>query len=342
MFSFMKNKIIVILGPTASGKTDLSIKLAKKFNGEIISADSRQVYKGLDIGSGKIPRDRSNIKQIKTNQKRIFGKNSISFAKNSSAYIARGIPHYLLDVTNPKRKFTVAQFQKLALKKIYGIQKRGKLPFLVGGTGFYIQSVVDGLIIPEVKPNWKLRKILEKKSVAELFLMLKKLDPARAKTIDPKNPRRLIRAIEIAESIDSKKTGGDPTSPNIGRDLGGGRVSPCLDVLQIGIKKSPDKFKEAIYKRLQRRLHTGMIDEVKKLHRNGLSWKRLEELGLEYCYVAQYLQGKINYKEMKNKIQKESEHFAKRQMTWFKRDKRIIWMENYKQLNNLIQSFLKH
>ena len=165
------NKIIVILGPTASGKTALSITLAKRFNGEIISTDSRQVYKGLNIGSGKITK-----KEMK------------------------GIPHHLLDVANPKRKFTVAQFQTLALKKIQEIQNKGKIPFLVGGTGFYIQSVVDGIAIPEVKPNWKLRKKLDKKSVKELFLMLKKLDPRRAKNIDPKNPHRIIRAIEIVLS----------------------------------------------------------------------------------------------------------------------------------------------
>ena len=162
------NKLIVILGPTASGKTNLSIKLVKKFKGEIISADSRQVYKGLDIGSGKITKSQM-----------------------------KGVKHHLLDIANPKRKFTVAQYQKLALKKIKQIQGKGRLPFLVGGTGFYIQSIVDGIVMPEVKPDWKLRKKLEKKTTQELFLMLKKLDPARAKTIDAKNPHRLIRAIEI-------------------------------------------------------------------------------------------------------------------------------------------------
>ncbi len=165
------NKLIVILGPTASGKSELAVKLAKKFNGEIISADSRQVYKGLNIGTGKITK-----KEMK------------------------GIGHHLLDVASPKRKFTVAQFQKLAFKKIREIQRRGKTPFLVGGTGFYIQSVVDNISIPEVTPNWKLRKALEKKNTEELFSMLKKLDPARAKTIDSKNPRRLTRAIEIASA----------------------------------------------------------------------------------------------------------------------------------------------
>lgn len=293
------NRLIVILGPTASGKSDLAVKLAKKFNGEVISADSRQVYKGLNIGSGKITK-----KEM------------------------REVPHYLLDVADPKRRFTVAQFQKLAFKKIKSIQERGKTPFLVGGTGFYIQSIVDNIKIPEVKPNPKLRKGLEKKSVGQLFLILKKLDPARAKTIDSKNPRRLIRAIEIIKG----------TGKPILRVLQG----PTLQnpkVLQIGIKRSKGKRRKLIKKRLYKRLENGMVAEVKKLHKDGLSWKRLEELGLEYRYVAQYFQEKISYEQMKERIQRESEHFAKRQMTWFKRDKRIHWVTNKKEAEKLIKNF---
>ena len=299
----------MILGQTASGKTSLSIKLAKKFNGEIVSADSRQAYKGLNIGSGKITK-----KEM------------------------QGIPHHLLDIASPKRKFTVAQFQKLAIKKIKEIQKRGKMPFLVGGTGFYIQSVVDGLVIPEVKPNWKLRKQLEKKPVAELFLMLKKLDPKRAKTIDQNNPRRLVRAIEIVSEsgkpvLRFAKVG--PRNVIARSDLAKNFVT-----LQIGIKKSPDELKKAIHKRLLKRLKQGMVTEVKRLHKNGLSWKRLEELGLEYRFVAQYIQNKITYHEMQERIQKESEHFARRQMTWFKRNKRIYWIINKKEAEKLISKFL--
>jgi tRNA dimethylallyltransferase len=289
----MNNRVVVILGPTASGKTDFSITLAKKFGGEIISADSRQVYKGFDIGSGKITKNQM-----------------------------QGVPHHLLDIANPRRKFTVAQFQKLALKEIKGIQKRGNVPFLVGGTGFYIQSIVDGLVIPSIKPNWKLRKKLERKSVTELFETLKKLDPARAKHIDAKNPRRLIRAIEIAHENQIQ-----PLKKN-----------PQFDALQIGIKKSPEELKKAIQKRLHKKIR-GTIGEVKKLHRNGLSFKRLEEFGLEYRLVAQYIQDKITHEEMLDKIQKESEQFTKRQMTWFKRDKRIQWINNYKEGEKLVKNY---
>lgn len=299
------NKIIVILGPTASGKTDLSIKLAKQFNGEIVSADSRQVYKGLNIGSGKITK-----KEM------------------------MGIPHHLLDVANPKRRFTVAQYQKLALKAIKNIQKKNKIPILVGGTGFYIQSIIDSPILPKVAPDWKLRKELESKSAEALFEKLKKLDRSRAKNIDGHNKRRLIRAIEIV-----LKTG-SPVPTVVGDPR-----PHSFDALRIGILKSNEELKKSIYNRLAMRLkNNAMINEVKKLRSpfsgHGLSWKRLEEFGLEYRFVAQYLQGKITREEMIDKIQKESEHYAKRQMTWFKRDKKIIWIKNYNQALEIVDGFI--
>ncbi len=297
----MKNKLIVILGPTASGKTDLSVKLAKKFNGQVISADSRQVYKGMDVGSGKVTKKET-----------------------------KGVPHHLLDIASPKRRFTVVQYQRLTLKAINKIHKKRKIPFLVGGTGFYIQAVVNGIIIPGVKPDWQLRKKLEKKNIEELFKMLKKLDLRRAKTIEKKNKRRLIRALEIV--IKTKKP-----IPLLKKK------PPQFEVLIIGIKKSSEELKKLIQKRLLKRLQPPrrpkMIAEVKKLKKSGLSWKRLEEFGLEYRYIAQYLQNKLTYEEMLEKIQKQSEKFAKRQMTWFKRDIRIRWIKNYRQAEKFIKDF---
>jgi len=308
--SSSNRKIIVILGPTASGKSELAVKLAQKFNGEIISADSRQVYKGMDIGTGKVPRD-SNCKLKIVNCK---------------LYFYKGIPHHLLDVASPKRRFSVAQYQKMAFRAIKKIQQKGKVPILCGGTGFYIRTVVDGIIIPEVKPDWKLRKKLEKKSNEELFKILKKLDANRAKNIDKFNPRRLIRAIEIV-----KKT--KKPVPIL-------KYRPKFNVLLIGIKKSPKELKNLIAKRLKKRLKRGMIGEVKKLRKSGLSWKRLEEFGLEYRWIARYLQKKMGYKEMVEKLQKDIEHFAKRQMTWFKRNPRIHWIKNQKETERLIKKFL--
>jgi len=312
-------KIIVVLGPTASGKSEMAIKIARKFNGEIVSADSRQVYKGMDIGTGKI-------------------------TKQEMA----GIPHHLLNVASPKTRFNVSQYRKLAMKSINKIIKRGKTPILCGGTGFYIQAVIDGILIPAVKPDWQLRGKLEKRGTEELFKLLKKLDPRRAKTIDKKNRRRLIRALEIV--IKTRRP-----VPLLKKD-------PIpYPVLIIGVKKSPEELKKLIRVRLLKWLRKGIIAEVKKLRKSGVSWKRFDELGLEYRYVARYLQNKISYDEMVRQTQKEIERFSKRQITWFnhqfgdftaqnfpkknfgefKQDKRIQWVENQKEAENLVKKFLK-
>ena len=274
----------MILGPTASGKSALAVKLAKKINGEIISADSRQVYKGLNIGSGKITKKEMS-----------------------------GIPHYCLDIVSPKKIFTVADFKKCAEKAIEKIFTKNKIPIIVGGTGLYIQAIVDNIILSEVKPNWKLRKELEKKTTEEMFKMLKKLDPERAKNIDAKNPRRLIRAIEIA-----KKLGKTPKlKPMSRRDL---------DIRQIGIKLPDEILKKNIEKRIKKMLKGGLVAETKKLRKSGLSWKRIYELGFEYKYPALFLRRKISKDEMLAKMLVENRQYSKRQMTWFKRDKRIKWI----------------
>jgi len=291
-------KLIVVLGPTSSGKSDVAVKLAKLVKGEVISADSRQVYKRMDIGTGKITK-----KEMK------------------------GIPHYLLDVVSPKNRFTVAQYQKLAFKAIDKIFKKGKIPIICGGSGFYIQAVIDRIVIPKVKPDWKLRKKLEKKSAKELYTIFKKLDRQRAKNIDKKNPRRLIRAIEIAKKL--------------------GKV-PILEknplpypTLIIGIKKEEKELKKLIKKRLLKRFKKGMVAEVKKLRKLRVSWKRLDEFGLEYRWVSRYLKGEIDYQEMVQNLQKDIERFAKKQITWWKSDKRIIWLKNYKEIKKMVKSFLK-
>jgi tRNA dimethylallyltransferase len=291
-----KPKVYVIVGPTASGKTAYSIKLAKKVGGEIISADSRQVYKGLDIGSGKV-------------------------TKKEMA----GIPHHLLDVASPKKVFTVSDFKKLADKKIKEIIARGKTPIIVGGTGFYIQAVVDDLVLPEVPPDKKLRANLEAKPPSELFAMLKKLDPIRAQEIDSKNPRRLIRAIEIAKALGKVPPLNSPRDPISLREK---RSLPELSEYNfefIGIKMDQEKLNKKIYQRLVERLRKGMVAEVKKLHEGGVSWRRLEELGLEYRYIALFLQNKITKPEMVEQLYRQIIKYSKRQLTWFKRDKRIIW-----------------
>jgi tRNA dimethylallyltransferase len=289
--------LIAIVGPTASGKTNLTIRLAKKFKGEIISADSRQVYKGFDIGTAKITK-----KEM------------------------MGIPHYLLNIVSPRTRFTVTQYQKLTLKAIEKIQKKGKLPILCGGTGFYIQAVIDGIAIPEVKPDWKLRKELEKKSARELWQKLKNLDPTRAKTIEKDNKRRVVRALEIV--LKTKKS-----VPSL-------KLSPLpYPVLQIGIKFSQEILKQRIKKRFFQWLREGFLAEVKKLRRSGVSWKRIEGFGLHYRQAALYLQNKISYSEMVASSLKGLNDYSRRQTTWFKKDKRIRWVKNYKIAERLVKKF---
>ncbi|MDP3962333.1 MAG: tRNA (adenosine(37)-N6)-dimethylallyltransferase MiaA [bacterium] len=276
-------KILVILGPTATGKSDLAVKLAKKFKGEVISADSRQVYEGLDIGTGKIT-------------KKEMG----------------GVPHHLLDVADPKKQFSVVKYVRHAEEIIEDIIHRNKLPIICGGTGFYIQALVDGIILPEVPPNPELRKKLSKKTSSELMKILKKLDPKRASGIDSHNSRRIIRAIEIAGVL--------------------GKVPPIRKILKydplfIGLDLPAEDLRKKIKIRLEKRLKKGMLEEARKLHKDGLSWKRMNELGLEYRYLALYLQKKITLDEMNKKLETEIWHYAKRQMTWFKKDKRIKWFD---------------
>jgi len=291
-----KNKLIVILGPTASGKTSLSIKLAKKFNGEVVSADSRQVYKKMNIGTGKVTK-----KEM------------------------QNIPHHLLDVISTKTKFSVAQYQKKAIASINKISKKGKLPFLVGGSPFYIYSVVDGWQFPEMKANPVLRKKLEKKPLEELQKMLKKLDAKRYSTIETKNKRRLVRAIEIAKALGSV--------PVL-------KQNPQFDCLLLGIKHSTKKTAELIHKRQIQMFKQGMVTEVNSLKKSGVSWKRLDDFGLEYRWIARYLQNKISKQEMEEKLEIDTIRFSKRQMTWFKRNKKILWIENQKQTEQAIKDFL--
>ncbi|MEO5646006.1 MAG: tRNA (adenosine(37)-N6)-dimethylallyltransferase MiaA [Candidatus Paceibacterota bacterium] len=277
------SKLIVVCGPTATGKSDYAVTLAKEQNGEIISADSRQVYKGLDIGSGKI-----TAKEMK------------------------GVPHHLINVANPKRTFSVVRYKKLADKIIADIIKRGKTPIIVGGTGFYIDAVVFNQQLPEVKPNKVLRKELEKHSLFELQEKLQQLDNERYETIDIHNKVRLIRAIEIATALGSV--------PKVDKH------SP-YEVEWIYLDHDDEVLKERIHDRLLKRMRKGMVKEVEQLHEQGVAWSRLEALGLEYRYIALYLQNKLSNQAhstslmagMLEQLETAIWQYAKRQRTWFKK-----------------------
>jgi len=279
-----KTKLIIIVGPTAVGKSALAVRVARAFNGEVISADSRQVYTGLDIGSGKVTKSEM-----------------------------KGVPHHMLDIVSPRSRkpFTAADFQKLGQEKIKEISNRGNIPIICGGTGFYIQALIDSITFPDVLPNQKLRKNLDQKTLIDLQLMLKKLDPIRFKTIDQNNKVRLIRAIEIAKSLGKV--------PQLKKTLS------LYNPIFIGLTIDSEKLQKKIKKRLDARFAKGMTAEVRKLHKQGVSWKRLESFGLEYRLIAQFLQKKISRTEMETRLEIEIRQFAKRQMVWFKKDNRIEW-----------------
>jgi tRNA dimethylallyltransferase len=295
----MPSKLIVVLGPTATGKSDLAVRLAKDFNGEVISADSRQVYKGLDIGTGKITKKEMC-----------------------------GIPHHLLNVVDPKKVFSVTSYQKHASRATKDILKHGKIPIVCGGTGLYIAALVDGIVFPDVPPNTALRKELASRSAEELFSMLTKLDPERAKTIDQHNPRRLVRAIEIA-TAQGKNT---PL-----------QIHAPYAAIKIGLDLPDEELKKKILKRIRGRLKKGMAAEAKRLHKQGLSWKRMETFGLEYRLLAQHLQGKISKEVFVEELAKEIWQYVRRQRTWFHRDTSIAWFTptQYAKLRSYIRAQLR-
>lgn len=320
-----KPKILVIVGPTASGKSDLGIKLARKFSGEIISADSRQVYKGMDIGTGKVRQDRTfpvpNSK-LKTQNLKL----------NKNEFYSDGIRHYLLDVASPKKTFSVDRYKKLGEKAIKEISAKGKIPIIVGGTGFYVDVLLGRMSFAEVPPNKKLRAELEKQSVEQLFKQLKLLDPERAKTIDSKNKRRLIRALEIILSAGKPV----PQISDFYHDRGKNTMSLNYNILWLGVKWPQKELEKRIMLRLDQRLDEEMIKEVQNLLKSGVSYRRLFDFGLEYRQIAEYLKTNISkpksqsVKEFKKspyyeKLLREIIKYSKRQMTWFKRNPEIHW-----------------
>jgi len=317
--SYPHHKLIVILGLTASGKSDLAIKLAKKFSGEIVSADSRQIYQEMDIGTGKIEIHKGTVPKIQSLKQGLYLRDS--------PFTVAGIPHYLIDIIKPNQEFTLAQYKKLAIRAIRDIQKRGKLPFLVGGTGLYIQAIVDNLQIPKIKPNKKLRNQLEKLSNQELFKQLKKLDPLTAAAIDQQNKRRLIRALEVC--LITKK----PFSEQ--RKKG----QPLFDVCQIGLELDKKTLEKRINQRVDKMFKAGLVEEVKKLAQK-YSPDLPSMSGISYQEIIQSFGSNASKtNQAKELIKQHSRQYARRQLTWFKRDKRIKWVKNYSQAEKLIRNF---
>ena len=280
--------LVVILGTNASGKSELGIRLANHLGGEVVSADSRQVYRGLDLGSGKITPAQAGT-----------------------------VRHHLIDVADLSDYFSLAQYQRAAYSAIDSISGAGKRPLLVGGTGLYISAIVEGYELVDVPPNDPLRAELDGLPLPQLVERLEKSDSDAAGRIDKSNRRRLIRAIEIAAA---------------GRAHSAARQSsPRYNCLQLGLTWPREILEERIEKRLRDRLTNGMIDEVAGLRSRGVSDTRLDKLGLECRYIARYLRGELaTLDDLRLELGIAIRQFAKGQLTWFKRDRRIIWLDPFR------------
>ena len=277
----LQGKLIAVVGANASGKSSLGVRLAEAFGGEIISADSRQVYRGLNLGSGKISPEET-----------------------------RGVTHHLLDVVEPNDFFSMADFQRQAYRAIDDILARGRIPFLVGGTGLYVASVTEGYLLSDREPNLAYREELEKKTTPELYEMLLRAVPNAE--IDRNNRNRVMRALEKIESGD--------TQPASRRKR--------YDTLKIGVSWDRDTLCARIDERLERRMKAGMVDEVRALLNNGASVEFLMKLGLEYRFLTRYILGEYaSEAEMTEELARAIKQFAKRQRTWFRRDAEIRWLD---------------
>lgn len=292
--------LLVIVGPTGSGKSDLAVSLARKFNGELVSADSRQIYKGMDIATNKLRPP-------------------------------RGVKQWMIDVTTTNRRYSLAQYQRAALKVIEDIHSRGKLPILVGGTGLYVDAVVENWQIPRAEATYRLRRKLEKDlkkyGLITLVQRLRHLDPNSARIIDMKNPRRVIRALEVAiltgTSFVKTKTKG----------------SPLFNVLKIGLTIERQVLRERLRKRAVSMVRQGLIKETKNLLKKYNSALPAMS-GIGYAEAASFINGDISKKEMIDLIVNRTMQYARRQMTWWKKDKSIVWLKQPVGADRFIRQWL--
>jgi len=293
--------VIVILGPTASGKTDVAVKLAKKINGEIISADSRQIYKYMNIGTNT-----PSKKQLKT------------------------VSHHLINIIEPTENFTSGDFVKLAGKKIKEIFKRKKIPVIAGGTGLYIKALIDGLI--KIPSNKEIRTVLtdyyKKVGLTQCNKLLKKLDPETAKTIDSQNPVRVMRTIEICLLTGKKFS-----------ELKKETKKSDYKYILFGLKTDRNKLYGRINDRVDKMVKSGLFSETKKLVKKYSKKNAVLNATIGYREILDCLNGKSSKENAVNLIKQNTRHYAKRQMTWFKKDSRIIWLESK---NNPLKNILNY
>lgn len=303
-------QLVVILGPTASGKTGWGIEIAKKFEADIISADSRQVYQRMDIGTAK-------------------PKGEWRWDGFGRSFFVQEVRHRLVDFLNPGKVYSAAEFRDQALKYAKIAQKHGRVPLVVGGTGLYISTLVDNFIIPRVAANSKLRKSLEEKTLEELTTLLETMDPKSAAVIDRHNRRRLVRALEVCIMS------GEVFSEQ--RKMG----TPLFDVLQIGIDVDREELRKRINDRIDQMMATGLLKEIEKLLQQKYSWTLGSMNGIGYRQFKGYFEGTESLENAVARFKADTWQYARRQLTWFRRDQRIRWVKTLEEAQVLIEDFLK-
>lgn len=310
MISHPLPKLIVILGPTASGKTQWGLELAKKYDADIISADSRQIYQKMTIGTAKV-------------------RGEWRWDGFGRSYFVDDIRHHLVDFLNPGKVFSAAEFRDRALKHAKVAYKNGRLPIVLGGTGLYISTLVDNFVIPRVGANSKLRQGLEEKSNAELIKVLETLDPKAVETIDRDNKRRLIRALEVCilsgEPFSEQKKKGDQ----------------LFDILQIGIETPREVLYERINTRVDQMMAAGLVAEIEKLVKQKYGWNLPSMNGIGYRQFRDYFEKNVPLEEISEMLKRDTRHYARKQMTWFRRDPRIKWCASLEDAKKLVDDFLK-
>jgi len=315
----MKPKIIAIVGPTASGKTGLGIEIAKKWNGEVISVDSRQIYRGMTIGTGKVQGKLVEAEIEKGGSiDQIFGSRKM--------LLVDSVLHWGIDLVDPDEHFSVAEFKEYTQKKIEEIIARGKLPVLVGGTGFWLKVLIDNLDLTQTSGDPVLRAELEARTLGDLYHELKQFDPEGAEVIDKQNKRRVVRALEVT------KLTGKPWS----QQQSAGEAK--YDVLQIGLKVDKDVLAERISQRVDEMVAVGLVGEVRGLkEKYGCEIESMTGIG--YRQICGFLNGEEKLKDAIEDVKTDSRQYAKRQMTWFKRDPRIYWIEPRESVDRMIEEF---
>ena len=313
-------KLIAIVGPTASGKTALGIEIAKSVGGEVISVDSRMIYRNMNVGTAK-PEG-----EWKTSAIEMGGKIDQLFGARKEFFV-EDVPHWGIDLADPDQEYSVADFKKYAEQKIKEILKRKHVPIFVGGTGMWLSAVIDNLDLSSTPSDETLRKELEEKSIGDLYHEYKQLDPVGAETIDRENKRRVLRALEVT------KLTGKPFSQLQTR----GPLK--YDVLQIGLSVDREVLNERINWRVDEMIAKGLVNEVRSLkEKYGCEIDAMTGIG--YRQVCEFLDGRSSLKDAMEEIKKDTRHYAKRQMTWFKRDARIQWIEDSRSAVEIVKTFL--